>query len=106
VVGDLRKFLSVSHWGSTKSEVSQNIGHEENVPSTNIILDELRAFRLLSVEKHIILFTKSVCIKNDSPSTVLISRLFIASITSIRFFGSEGMRFLRYRCIHCLILST
>jgi len=64
----------------------------------------LKSFTLLSVEKHIILFNKSVCIKNDSPLTVLISRIFIASITSTRFIGSEGMCFLRSRCIHCLIL--
>jgi len=58
------------------------------------------AFRLLSVEKHIILFTKSVCIKNDCPSSVLISQSFTNSIASIRFF--VRMRFLRSRCTYTL----
>jgi len=50
--------------------------HEENVPSINIVLDdfyELRVSKSQFLEKHIILFTESVCVKNESPSTVLIS---------------------------------
>jgi len=56
---------------------NNKILNKEYVSSTNIVFVELRAFKLLFLKKHINVFTKSVCIKNDSPLTVVISGLSV-----------------------------